>query len=80
MVEDGYRRQGIAKKLLDQAANRALQNDFHSLSLHVYENNTAAIDLYTAYGFTEEKKIDLSAHTFFSSRNLTANYLMKCKI
>ena len=62
------------------AANRALQKDFQSLSLHVYENNFAAIDLYQSYGFIKEKKIDLSAHPFFSSRNLAANYLMKCEI
>ena len=79
-VDSAYRRQGIARQLLDLAANRALQNDFQSLSLHVYENNFAAIDLYQSYGFIKEKKIDLSAHSFFSSRNLTANYLMKCKI
>ena len=79
-VASDYRRQGIARQLLDMAANRALQNAFQSLSLHVYENNIAAIDLYQSYGFIKEKKIDLSAHPFFSSRNLAANYLMKCEI
>ena len=79
-VDNGYRRQGIARQLLDLAANRALQNEFQSLSLHVYENNFAAIELYESYGFVKERKIDLSDHTFFITRDLAANYLMKCEI
>ena len=79
-VERDYRRQGIGRRLLDLAKNRALQNDFQSLSLHVYENNHAAIDFYQTYGFVKERKINFSAHPFFSTRNLAANYLMKYEI
>ncbi len=79
-VKTKFRRQGLAKRLMDYASKRALQNNAHCLSLHVYENNVEAINLYESCGFTIEKKIDLTAHSFFVSRNLSANYLMKCEI
>jgi ribosomal protein S18 acetylase RimI-like enzyme len=79
-VDEAYRRQGIASQLLDYAAHRALQNQIQCLSLHVYENNLAAIKLYETYGFTEVRRIDLTAHEFFRTRNLAANILMKCKV
>lgn len=79
-VSAKFRRQGLARSLIDCASRRALQNDTDCLSLHVYENNDAAIRLYETCGFAIEKKIDLSAHPFFVSRNLSANYLMKCNI
>lgn len=79
-VASELRRQGLARLLLDHASKRALQNGIQCLSLHVYENNIAAIKLYESCGFTKEKKIDLTAHSFFVSRNLSANILMKCDI
>lgn len=79
-VKTEFRRQGLARLLIDCASKRALQNDVYCLSLHVYENNVEAINLYESCGFTIEKKIDLTAHSFFASRNLSANYLMKCDI
>ncbi len=79
-VAEKYQRQGIASQLLDLTAKRALQNNIQCLSLHVYVNNSQAVKLYESYGFTIEKEIDLSAHTFFISRNLSANILMKCNL
>ena len=79
-VVNEFRRQGIARKLLDQVSKRALQNEIQCLSLHVYENNTEAINLYESCGFTEEERVDLTAHPFFISRNLSANILMKCDV
>ncbi len=79
-VESAYRKQGLGRQLLGCATKRALQNNLQCLSLHVYEDNTEAIRLYESYGFVKEKKIDLTAHPFFVSRNLNANYLMKCEI
>lgn len=79
-VAEEYRRQGIGRSLLELAAKRALQNGIQCLSLHVYENNEEAIKLYQSYGFVEEKKIDLTGHPFFVSRNLVANILMKCDV
>ena len=79
-VATAHRRQGLGKQLLERASKRALQNDIHCLSLHVYENNIEAIRMYKSYGFSEEKKIDLTAHSFFTSRNLATNILMKCDI
>ncbi|QMU61694.1 MAG: GNAT family N-acetyltransferase [Gammaproteobacteria bacterium] len=79
-VADKYRRQGLGSQLLDHAAKRALQKGIQCLSLHVYANNIAAIKLYESYGFSKEKEIDLTAHSFFVSRNLSENILMKCDI
>jgi ribosomal protein S18 acetylase RimI-like enzyme len=79
-VATGFRRQGLARLLLDHVSKRALQNGTQCLSLHVYENNIEAIKLYESCGFTKEKKIDLTTHPFFVSRNLSANILMKCDI
>lgn len=76
-VSKEYRRQGIARQLLELAVQRALKNQIQCLSLHVYENNQGAIKLYESYGFSKEKTIDLTAHPFFVARNLSANILMK---
>jgi len=79
-VATEYRQQGLARLLIDHASKRALQNGIQCLSLHVYSNNVAAINLYQSYGFSIAKKIDLTAHPFFASRNLSENYFMKCDI
>ena len=79
-VSKEYRRQGIARQLLELAVQRALKNQIQCLSLHVYENNQGAIKLYESYGFSKEKTIDLTAHPFFVARNLSANILMKCDV
>lgn len=79
-VSKEYRRQGIARQLLEHAVQRALKNQTQCLSLHVYENNQDAIKLYESYGFSKEKTIDLTAHPFFVARNLSANILMKCNV
>jgi ribosomal protein S18 acetylase RimI-like enzyme len=79
-VSEKFRRQGLAKALLKYASKRASQNNMNRLSLHVYENNQAAINLYESCGFAIVKKIDLTGHAFFTSRNLSANYLMKCDL
>lgn len=79
-VSKEYRRQGIARQLLELAVQRALKNQTQCLSLHVYENNQDAIKLYESYGFSKEKTIDLTAHPFFVARNLSANILMKCEV
>ena len=68
-----YRRQGLARSLIGCASKRALQNGAHCLSLHVYANNVAAITLYESCGFIKQKKIDLTEHQFFVTRNLSAN-------
>ncbi len=79
-VEEKYRRQGIAKQLIACASQRALQNGFQRLSLHVYEGNTAAIKLYEACGFVVVKKIALTGHPFFEARNLSTSILMQCNL
>ena len=73
------RQQGIAKKLLKRVSQRALKNGFQCLSLHVYEDNSAAIKLYESFGFVKEKRVNLTGHPFFETRNLSANILMKCE-
>lgn len=76
-VIEPLRRQGVARQLLQCATQRALKNGYTTLSLHVYENNTPAIALYESFGFVKEERIELSGHSFFQSKNLSANYLMK---
>ncbi len=79
-VAKEYRRHGIATKLLNCASQRALKNGIQRLSLHVYENNVTAINLYESCGFIKEKRMDLAGHPFFTTRNLCANFLMKCNL
>ena len=79
-VKREYRRRGIAKKLLHCASRRALKNGLQCLSLHVYEGNTSAIDLYEKYGFIKEKRVNLGGHPFAEARRLSANILMRCKL
>ncbi len=79
-VSKELRRQGIAKKLLKQASQRALKNGLQRLSLHVYENNHGAIKLYESFGFIKEKRVKLIGHSFFETKKLFANILMRCDL
>lgn len=49
VVDNDYRKQGIATKLLVYVIN--LYNDVTNIMLEVNENNNAAIALYEKYGF-----------------------------
>ena len=48
-----YRRRGLAYRLLDYSVKSSLGKGLESLFLEVRSQNTAAISLYTAYGFTK---------------------------
>ena len=52
-VRDDYRRRGIAYRLLDYAMKTSRGRGLECTFLEVRSQNTAAIKLYTAYGFNE---------------------------
>ena len=52
-VRDEYRRRGIAYRLLDYSMKTSRGKGLESTFLEVRSQNTAAIGLYSAYGFRE---------------------------
>jgi len=51
IVDDNYRRLGIASKLMDYLVYYAKNNSVSNITLEVNENNTSAINLYKKYKF-----------------------------
>ena len=51
IVKDGYRRQGIGKKLLEFAVSKAKDDGYEELSVGVDLNNYPALKLYADSGF-----------------------------
>jgi RimJ/RimL family protein N-acetyltransferase len=54
MVAEQYRRQGIGKRLLDEAVAWAQASGIVKLELHVFPWNEPAIALYESFGFERE--------------------------
>jgi L-phenylalanine/L-methionine N-acetyltransferase len=54
MVAEAYRRQGIGRRLLEQAVAWARVSDVEKLELHVFPWNEAALKLYESFGFERE--------------------------
>ena len=55
-VHPDYRRQGIARRLTEQAIAHARQRSAPAVWLHVREENQAAVDLYLSLGFVERAR------------------------
>lgn len=53
-VHPEYRRKGIARALLCELIHYAISSSLSFLTLEVRQSNTAAINLYTAFGFKQE--------------------------
>lgn len=53
-VEPAFRRQGIARKLMDAMVDLARQRGVREMALEVRESNVGARKLYESYGFAEE--------------------------
>lgn len=51
IVNDNYRRRGIASKLMESLINYAQNNSISNITLEVNENNISAINLYKKYKF-----------------------------
>lgn len=51
IVNDNYRRRGIASKLMEFLINYAQNNSIFNITLEVNENNLSAINLYKKYKF-----------------------------
>lgn len=77
-----YRRQGIARKLLQYVLDYAESKKMHSIDLHVQVDNEAAIELYKKFGFeTIEIKKQYypriqPADAYFLQKKLTNNALV----
>jgi RimJ/RimL family protein N-acetyltransferase len=54
MVAAAHRRQGIGRRLLEQAVGWASSSDVTKLELHVFPWNEPAIELYEGFGFRRE--------------------------
>jgi len=53
-VDPEYRRQGVAKKLMEFIFIQAAKQGVEKIILEVRESNKPAIDLYTSFGFKNE--------------------------
>ena len=73
-VFDNFRKQGVAKRLLNKAEEIAVEKGLKKLSLYLEIDNTLAKDVYLRYGFTEEKKVVLSKR--YNKHNLFGFYKM----
>lgn len=54
MVDAGYRRRGIGKRLLEEAVGWARASGVVKIELHVFPWNEPALALYEAFGFERE--------------------------
>lgn len=66
-VHPNYRRQGIARRLTEEAVAYARQRGAPATWLHVREENQAAVDLYQSLGFVERAR----RATWFSAPEYT---------
>ncbi len=61
-VHPSHRRLGIARALLHWASQTALRQGYPRTSLHVWTDNTPAIELYRSEGFHEIATVPIAAH------------------
>lgn len=61
-VDVGYRRRGIAKRLLRWACEQAAQRGFDRVSLHVWADNEPARRLYESEGFVVRDRARIAPH------------------
>ena len=61
-VDQQLRKNGIGGKLISLTKKRAKQNDFDTLSLVVFADNTAALSVYHAHGFEIVAPLELNSH------------------
>jgi ribosomal protein S18 acetylase RimI-like enzyme len=59
-----HRRRGIAKTLIGLTKEKAAENRFESLSLIVFADNTAALNLYEDMGFKVVQPVELKGNEF----------------
>jgi ribosomal protein S18 acetylase RimI-like enzyme len=56
VVHPDYRRQGVARRLMEAVIAFAKTQDVHVLDLHVFAKNSGAILLYESLGFQEQHR------------------------
>ena len=52
-VTPGFRRRGLARRLLDELEQRAVDNDFRLLRLETGKRQPEAVGLYASCGYTQ---------------------------
>ena len=67
-VDPGWRRQGIARRLLAWVYQRARTGGFDRVTLHVWADNAEAQRLYAAEGFDEVGRADVPWHEHLPHR------------
>ncbi len=63
-VKEGYRRQGIATKLLQESEKIAQHWGFDSLSLHVLAENKSGLEVYLQNGYVI-KQVEIDLYSLF---------------
>ena len=69
-VSSRFRRQGVAKALLDAVRDEAKKRGCCKITLEVYENNTRAYNLYRSMGFSTLSGNDDAEQTLFMASPL----------
>lgn len=52
-VEERYRRQGIARRIVESIVDWFHERDIQHITLQVYKDNTSAVDAYRCFGFRD---------------------------
>lgn len=73
-VFNNYRKQGVAKRLLNAAEEIGIEKGLNKISLYLEIDNFIAKDVYLKYGFTEESKVILPKR--YNKHNLFGFYKM----
>jgi ribosomal protein S18 acetylase RimI-like enzyme len=65
-VRAPYRQEGVGKRLLEWAIDRAKADGFTRLSANVWADNVAARGLFESHGFALQKRIEVPEHAGLS--------------
>ena len=68
-VDTGYRRKGVATRLVELTRKKAIKNNYDMLSLITFADNTPALALYERLGFKAAAKIQLDGNAYIPRSN-----------
>ncbi len=75
-VDPDYRGCGIGAKLLSLTEEKAVENNFMTLSLIVFADNARALPVYYSFGFVKVEDIAVACHELIPHEG--GAYLMCC--